>query len=657
MTNESNNFNNRLSQSRPLLNQSISTRSLLSNKELKIDMLEFKQSKDDLNNQFNILTDFNLKSCDDQEKSMKHKNFHRKFSFNDTCSSKKRLTRQIARDYSLLASPTFEELEWDKHVDFMRINEPDRLSTYDLSERMAELLQQKFLEFEMMNASNQSISMTNYTNLNARSFYIQRQGTYEDEAIAEGYSKADYFLKKISKPIKSGDSDLLNQQDFISLMNTKWSKEALGLGYEAIKLNRRRFTISSSSLLSSEANAAAHFDYSLSVAPSNACTPVDCITTDDLIRIKCANMINELLAYSSPTRELLTPEEKSSLANCDTFIGWPDANPMVYSKLAFDVESYAIRSPESDVSPSDIKFSYPNEPLSHNSWLSSRQSKDCKNEERTSTEPLKFYYSLPDVRFFVSESMSLGKKKNTGGQPSKQIVLLSKHLSLLDMRSFDFVYDYSANRNRNLRDKLLKSLKLDLKPNNISQKLSTSPGDVYQLHSHYCLHQENFDPSSSSRSDQTPVIELLASRTRNIGKVSMCGSSFSFSRMSRMHVWRSYISKIGERFKQLVTSLLNSIEEHSPHIISKNVDLHRKKSLFKAGNDDLLDFEFKASSNTLQLIDEEKIVDSYDIIEVEDVMHTPTSLTYSFLFSHKEDQNIDKILATDSKCFTKESHQ
>lgn len=41
------------------------------------------------------------------------------------------------------------DLDWDKGQDFRELAESDTMSTYDLNERMQELIKQKFLEFEM----------------------------------------------------------------------------------------------------------------------------------------------------------------------------------------------------------------------------------------------------------------------------------------------------------------------------------------------------------------------------------------------------------------------------------------------------------------------------------------------------------------------------
>ena len=66
-----------------------------------------------------------------------------------------RLKRNLSLTSGIASSPTAPtslDLEWDRHRDFSLMPESDTMSSYDLSERMAELFKYKFLDFEI--ASN-----------------------------------------------------------------------------------------------------------------------------------------------------------------------------------------------------------------------------------------------------------------------------------------------------------------------------------------------------------------------------------------------------------------------------------------------------------------------------------------------------------------------
>lgn len=141
---------------------------------------------------------------------------------------------------------------------------------------------------------------------------------------------------------------------------------------------------------------------------------------------------------------------------------------------------------------------------------------------------------MPDLRLFCSSDMTLNKNREylENNSQSKCIKLASKHLSLLDIRSFQLIYFKKSFNQTNLMD--------------------TS--------------------SSCSR------------------------ANMNFSRMSRLSMLRSYMSKLGEKVKQVLLDTFNN------------------KSGGGAKSNKLV-YSYNAKSNNLYSINEET-VDSYDIIEI-----------------------------------------
>ena len=60
------------------------------------------------------------------------------------------VNQNLESSSNLSQTQQFSELEWDQELDFVRKAESDTLSTYDLNERIQELLKQRILEFEMV---------------------------------------------------------------------------------------------------------------------------------------------------------------------------------------------------------------------------------------------------------------------------------------------------------------------------------------------------------------------------------------------------------------------------------------------------------------------------------------------------------------------------
>ena len=149
----------------------------------------------------------------------KHKSNHRKnFSFsgisslNISSNSSSHRTDHEFGDYLHT-----KDLEWDRHRDFSLIAESDTMSSYDLNERMAELLSYKFLEFEIISPSNSISSVKDWNaGLSMESLECQSEMSFDvlvknssfDESYASLFSRIKSFV--YTPPNADTLEDLLN---------------------------------------------------------------------------------------------------------------------------------------------------------------------------------------------------------------------------------------------------------------------------------------------------------------------------------------------------------------------------------------------------------------------------------------------------------------
>jgi hypothetical protein len=164
-----------------------------------------------------------------------------------------------------------------------------------------------------------------------------------------------------------------------------------------------------------------------------------------------------------------------------------------------------------------------------------------------------FHRSMPDLRTLTSRTMRI---REPCEEKTSAIKLRSKHPSLLDIKSFELNYIKS--------DDHLKSIPV---------KIFTEKQQVM-----------NNDQEKQALQSQRKF-------------------SMNYSRMSKLEMLRSYMTRIGERIKQILVETFQTIDE--------NVSANMNKSDLKQSND---------NQKLLYAINEEEItVNTYDTIDMNDL--------------------------------------
>ena len=486
-----------------------------------------------------------------------------------------------------------DDLEWDKDHDFSLVAESDSLSTYDLEEQMAELIKQKFMEFEMMSNASMKSMTTNRRNsmisLNFNDSNANRKCSIDDDFECD-----EQDLQGMSH---GQDEPSLSFYDDNDDSSSRLAKAK----------SKRQRNLTNTSLLST----------------NSSFTPADCLTMEDLFRIKYMALQQQLL-IQTPASIL----DENFLKHSESFSTNQDMSrfnmsaPIMYAPLTFDVESlYASLIPE--------RVQHQESTQSNNREDDSKLEKhkqDAFGSFNHLNEPsqLSFYHSMPDLRLFSSAAM--GSKSPgvefTSKETSasfKRIQLNSKHLSLLDIRSFEWIYLKNQARKdvlsqKNTRQSLIRNMKLDLKINHSTDtdrlvaKKPKSPAPVPAQEAGKVSDNKN-EPATAE------VCQNSASSSQsdfNVNRrISLNGSSVNFSRMGRLAMIRSYMTRIGERVKQMVANAFNTNAEPPRGVLC---DSKPAKA-----------YLYNVKTNHLYAINEET-VDTYDIIEIDDVLHTPSSI-------------------------------
>jgi hypothetical protein len=205
-----------------------------------------------------------------------------------------------------------------------------------------------------------------------------------------------------------------------------------------------------------------------------------------------------------------------------------------------------------------------------------------------------FYHSMPDLRVF-NENGDL----STGTNTYKMISLQSKHLSLLDLNSYRLVYSQT--------------------PTIINNKQKCSENKVVN-------NSDQTETPLQVSDDHLISTQFNALQHRHI-RMSTCGSGVNFGRLSRLAILRSYVTRIGERFKEIVRTAFSSDTDDDDNI-STNESKFDANSLKKKSN--ITGYGYNVSKTQLYSISEETL-DSYDIIETDHIMETPQTIAEKML--------------------------
>ena len=529
-----------------------------------------------------IKTNDNLNANDD----LASKGHKKNFSFSEL-DCKKTIPKV---DSSSVINSSNVDLEWDKHKDFTLFVESDTMSTYDLNERLAELVKQNFLDFEVMsNASIKSSQIPTIEN-NDNTFVFD---DLMNDACLNCPSSENLNLNDENLSIQILNKKKLLAKRLRRLTNSSNSSNISGL-------------LSNSSFQIDGTNASIFSD-----VHSNAFTPADCFTMEDIFRIK---FINLQQALNSPSQN-----EQDKFLNSESFADLkPLTTTMLYAPISFDVESlYA--SIDGNKRYSNIK-------------------NDIDFEKKVNSSNINYYHSMPDLRLFSSDAF----KYNEISSSLKSIQLPSKHLSLLDIRSFELIYIKNKAQQdliRNDRDSILKNLKLDLK-----LKFSTVP-PVISLNANTGSNLKTPTKTDNNIPDSDEEDEIYEEKEvgtqtdieyKKLRKISLSGSNVNFSRMSRLDMLRSYMSKISERVKQIV---LNTFTANSNDVKTSYSTLSENSVACSFNNS-------KGINSYLYSINEET-VETYDVIEEEDILETPGILNEEInnteFYSNKINSNEKKL--------------
>lgn len=334
--------------------------------------------------------------------------------------------------------------------------------------------------------------------------------------------------------------------------------------------------------------------------PSTEYTPADGLTLEDFFQIKLKSLQESLRAAAASNAGPAGSQTiMDSVAMAET-PGYkaPVFSTLMYAPLTFDVESlYASIDP------------------SNKNRASMFRKQDSTHDSETNA--LNFYHSMPDLRLFSSLDLAVSTAyvPNEDDDSSfKSIRLNSKHLSLLDMRSFEWIYIKSTTRQdihktNAKRIDMIKNLKLDLKLNYSSMR---------HLAGQATTTTTNPQPSMESTAETGSVTESAVDATNQPDlslnqqtpllsnpRPSVSGPSVNFSRMSRLSMLRSYMNRIGQKVKQMLVEVFNGAEIDNHPSTAANVN-----------------FSYNVKTNNLYSINEESI-DSYEVIEIIDDQSNP----------------------------------
>lgn len=160
---------------------------------------------------------------------------------------------------SFVSTKSFD-LEWDKHADFNQIIEPDNISTYDLNARMAEILAQRFLDFEMSTYGGDMTSV--------KSFPLHLINSFQSFDVGSEFEQ---------ESMNSDLTDNASNNDTDTTESVIKRKSSIRLGYSMRKRGHRRANTNGSMTSNISATSDPHTAEE---------TPSDCFTLDDLFRMK-----------------------------------------------------------------------------------------------------------------------------------------------------------------------------------------------------------------------------------------------------------------------------------------------------------------------------------------------------------------------------------
>ena len=401
-----------------------------------------------------------------------------------TPSKLEKMEQSLTRNRSLDSLNPFKgnnsrhDLEWDKEADFTQVAESDTDSVYDVNARMAEILAQRFLEFEMnMSISSFSYKKNNNKNNNDREKQVgdvqewqQEIGNNNDLGSVEKATPASSTLQRALS--KRKPPNLM----FYKRTNTNFSNVS-----------------------------------SISDVRTADVTPVDCFTLEDMIRMKLAN--------------------NSSLNNCnvESYNNFMENDFEVGKRVScfYSATNYAPFT-------FDIESTYSNIQVKDKKLIDYLISSNYKT----------FHRSMPDLRQLVPFKESSFEEEKS----CSCIRLKSKHLSLLDINSFELMYIKSE----------------DPKPEN-------KPSETVQESGETAL-------TSSLSSTNTESCEVNSQRSRL--------SSVKFSRVSRLEMFRDYMSKLGERIKQILIEAFNNDNGREQDKHRSNLKFSKLKELYSIDEED-----------------------------------------------------------------------
>lgn len=200
------------------------------------------------------------------------------------------------------------------------------------------------------------------------------------------------------------------------------------------------------------------------------------------------------------------------------------------------------------------------------------------------TSNLNFYHSMPDLRVFTSSEMRVSLECCCA---TKSIQLGSKHGSLMDMRSFEWIYIKRTSVNR---ANLIKSLKLDLKSSYSNGFPSIPLNTTTTVVEHT---SETVGSGAEKEAVTTP------------SSTSQAGMAINFSRMSKLTMLRSYMARLGEKVKQILAEVFSN---------ANFIEVPNNSGSASHSSNVVPAYAFNAKTSNLYSINEET-VDTYDIIE------------------------------------------
>lgn len=191
----------------------------------------------------------------------------------------------------------------------------------------------------------------------------------------------------------------------------------------------------------------------------------------------------------------------------------------------------------------------------------------------TAISSMNFYHSMPDLRVFASDEYTIPKER------SKSIRLASKHASLMDVRSFEWIYiKRQAEVVQSTVDDLIK-INLNLIQKGAKDEVIGEP-----------------NPPTN------PVLPVALPQSSSSLSIAATAAAMNFSRMSRLTMLRTYMTKLGEKVKQILTEVFSYPTTNQPNPPPPSPNITDRS------------YGFNVRTSNLYAINEET-VESYDIIE------------------------------------------